>query len=138
MTTRTARIIDVNLNRLLEGLKVIEDITRLGLDNKVLLRSVRALRNRVGRDTRSLRHSVLSARDSEQDPGRGDRFDRLRRRNLADVLAANFRRTQESSRVLEELLKVEAPALSPKLKSVRFRLYDLEKKALQAAERDVL
>lgn len=135
MTTRTARIIDANLNRLLEGLKVIEDITRLGLNNRNLLRSVRALRNRVGRETRSLRHRVLSARDSEQDPGRGDRFDRLRRRDLADVLMANFRRAQESSRVLEELLKVEEPALSPKLKAVRFRLYDLEKKALQAAER---
>jgi hypothetical protein len=138
VTTRTARIIDVNLNRLLEGLKVIEDITRLGLNNRNLLRSARALRNRVGRDTRDLRRRVLSARNSEQDPGRGDRFDRLRRRNLADVLAANFKRTQESSRVLEELLKVEEPGLSPQLKSVRFRLYDLEKKAMQAAEREVL
>ena len=132
MNNRAARIIDVNLNRLLEGLKVIEDITRLELDNKVLLRSVRALRNRVGRDTRDLRRRVLPARDSEQDPGRGDRFDRLKRRDLSDVLAANFKRAQESSRVLEEMLKVEEPALSPKLKSVRFRLYDLEKKTVLA------
>ncbi|UCG44422.1 MAG: hypothetical protein JSU73_03120 [candidate division WOR-3 bacterium] len=82
------------------------------------------------RDARSLRNRVLSAWDSEQDPGRADRFDRLRRGNLSDVLAANFKRAQESSRVLEELLKVEEPALSQKLKSVRFRLYDLEKKAV--------
>ena len=137
MRTRTARIIDANLNRLLEGLKVIEDITRLGLDNKSLLRSVRALRNRVGRDTRGIRRRVLGSRDSEKDPGRGDRFDRLRRNDLADVLVANFKRAQESSRVLEELLKVEEPALSPKLKAVRFRLYDLEKKAVLAAGREL-
>ncbi len=137
MTTRTARIIDANLNRLLEGLKVIEDITRLGLNNRNLLRSVRALRNRVGRNTLELRRLVVGSRDSKKDLGRGDRFDRLRRRDLADVLMANFRRAQESSRVLEELLKVEEPALSPKLKAVRFRLYDLEKKALQAAEKEL-
>jgi hypothetical protein len=137
VTTGTARIIDANLNRLLEGLKVIEDIARLGLNNRNLLRSVRALRNRLGEDTRDLRRRVLSARDSEKDLGRGDRFDRLKRRNLSDVLVANFKRAQESSRVLEELLKVEDPALSPKLKSVRFRLYDLEKKAMLDAEKEL-
>jgi hypothetical protein len=41
---RIARIIDVNLNRLTEGLRVVEDVVRLGLERKRLPASVRKLR----------------------------------------------------------------------------------------------
>ncbi len=133
MTRRAARIIDVNINRLTEGLKVVEDVVRLGTERRGLLRSVRALRNRVGRETVSLRKSVVEFRDSEQDPGRGDRFDRTKRASLEDVLLANFKRCQEAARVLEEVLKVAEPKMAVRLKQVRFRLYDLEKQAVVAA-----
>jgi thiamine-phosphate pyrophosphorylase len=46
------------------------------------------------------------------------------------VLLANFKRAEESARVLEEVLKVVEPTLAGKLKAVRFRLYDLEREAL--------
>jgi len=136
VTKRTARIIDANLNRLTEGLRVVEDVVRFGLDRPGLLRSVRALRTRVGRGTRKLRRRVIAGRDSEADPGRGDRFDRTKRDNLADVVMANFKRAQESCRVLEETLKVEDPKLGAKLKQARFRLYDLEKQAIGFLEQE--
>ena len=135
MERRAARITDVNLNRLTEGLKVVEDIVRLGLEQRALLRSVRALRHRLGRETVTLRKSVVAFRDSEQDPGRGDRFDRAKRKDLEDVLLANFKRSEEAARVLEEVLKPSEPRLSARFKQVRFRLYDLEKKAVLAAAR---
>lgn len=138
MDPRAARIIDVNLNRLTEGLKVVEDVLRLGTDSppgrlparRGLLRSVRALRTRIGTDIRTLRRQVIARRDSETDPGRADSFDRTKRRSLDDVLAANFKRGQESCRVLEEVLKIEDPRLAAKFKAARFRLYDLERRAL--------
>ena len=133
--TRTDRIIDVNLNRLTEGLRVVEDVVRLGLEHKGLLRSVRALRTRVGKQTRVLRKRVVLNRDSEKDMGRGDRFDRTKRESLEDVLLANFKRAEEAARVLEEVLKIEEPKLSVKFKATRFRLYDLEKKAIEAIDR---
>ncbi len=135
MTSGTGRIIDVNLNRLTEGLRVVEDVVRLGLERKGLLRSIRALRTRVGKETRALRKRVVLSRDSETDPGRGDRFDRTGRKSLDDVLLANFKRAQEAARVLEEVLKIEEPRLSVKFKAVRFRLYDLEKQAVEASNR---
>jgi hypothetical protein len=132
---RTARIIDVNLNRLTEGLRVVEDIVRLALEKPRLLAGVRALRTRISKETRALRRRVILCRQSETDLGRGDRFDRTKRRSLEDVLLANFKRAEEAARVLEEVLKVEEPKLAGKMKAVRFRLYDLEKRAADEARR---
>lgn len=128
--SRIARITDVNLNRLTEGLRVVEDVVRLGLEDRRLLSGVRKLRTQVGRDVRALRRQVIASRESETDLGRGDRFDRAKRRSLEDVLLVNFKRAEESARVLEEVLKVADPALAGKFKAVRFRLYDLERAAL--------
>lgn len=133
MDPRTGRIIDANLNRLTEGLKVVEDVLRLGFEARALLAPVRRLRNSLCRPLAALRREVVGFRASETDPGRPDRFDRLRRRDLDDVLRANLKRAQESCRVLEETLKVARPGLAPGLKAARFRLYDIEK--LVAASR---
>ena len=103
---------------------------RLGLEDRRLLAGIRKLRTQVGRDVRALRRQVISSRKSETDLGRGDRFDRAKRKSLDDVLLANFKRAEESARVLEEVLKVVEPALAGKFKAVRFRLYDLEREAL--------
>ena len=127
-----ARIIDVNLNRLTEGLRVVEDVVRLGLEDRRLLAGIRKLRTQVGRDVRALRRQVVASRKSETGLGRGDRFDRAKRKSLEDVLLANFKRAEESARVLEEVLKMVEPALAGKLKAVRFRLYDLEREAVAA------
>jgi thiamine-phosphate pyrophosphorylase len=130
---RLDRIIDVNLNRLTEGLRVVEDVVRLGFEDKRLLAGIRSLRTKTGKDARRLRRRAMLSRDSETDPGRGDRFDKTKRRSLEDVLFANFKRAEESCRVLEEVLKVAEPKLAVGFKAARFRLYDLEKMAAQAA-----
>ncbi len=135
LSPAVGRIVDANLNRLSEGLKVIEDITRLTLNAPALLNRIRQLRIRLGREFSNLRRSVVLFRNSKQDPGRNDRFDRLQRKNLADVLIANFKRTEEAARVLEEVLKIDTPDYARKIKKIRFVLYDLEKTALRAANK---
>ncbi len=124
--SRIARIIDVNLNRLTEGLRVVEDVVRLGFEDRSLLTAVRRLRTDVGTCLRRLRRRVMRERKSEQDMGREERFDRTRRRSLEDILFANLKRAEEACRVLEESLKVFEPELAPRVKEFRFRLYDLE------------
>lgn len=124
--SRAVRIIDVNLNRLTEGLRVVEDVVRFALDDRRLLSAARRLRTAVGTATRGLRRKVMLARKSGQDPGRSDRFDRTQRRSIEDLLFANLKRAEEACRVLEESLKVVEPALAPRVKEFRFRLYDLE------------
>lgn len=129
------RIIDVNLNRLTEALRVVEDVVRLALEEPALLRRIRALRTRLGQQTRSLRRQVIESRGSEADPGREDRFDRARRNCLEDILMANLKRAQEAARVLEEMLKLEQLRLAAQLKEVRFSLYDIEKELLTTLDR---
>jgi len=131
---RIARIVDVNLNRLTEGLRVVEDAVRLGLEDRRLLAGIRKLRTQVGRDVRALRKQVISSRKSETDLGRGDRFDQAKRKSLEGVLLANFKRAEEAARVLEEVLKVAEPALAGKFKAARFRLYDLEREAVASVD----
>ncbi|MEO0078449.1 MAG: thiamine-phosphate pyrophosphorylase [candidate division WOR-3 bacterium] len=130
-----SRIIDVNLNRLTEGLRVVEDVVRLGLERPRLLSSIRTLRTRVSAATRVLRRRVIASRDSGSDLGRGGRFDRTTRSSLEDVLLANFKRAEEAARVLEEVLKVAEPKLAGRMKAVRFRLYDLEKRVADEVRR---
>ena len=98
---RAMRIIDVNLNRLTEALKVVEDITRLELGDAGLLRRVRGLRARLNPVVIPLRRRVVSYRRSGSDPGRGRGFDRAGRRDLGEVLVANLKRAQEACRVLD-------------------------------------
>lgn len=133
---RVARIIDANLNRLTEGLRVVEDVARLALADRRLLAGIRRLRTQVGEDVRQLRRRFIPSRQSETDPGRAARFDRAGRKHLDDVLFANFKRAEEAARVLEEMLKLAEPKLAAKLKAVRFELYTLEKQALLAISQD--
>jgi thiamine-phosphate pyrophosphorylase len=43
---------------------------------------------------------------------------------------ANYKRAQESSRVLEEMYKIVDPELSEHFKGIRYALYTLEKENL--------
>jgi thiamine-phosphate pyrophosphorylase len=132
---RIGRIIDVNLNRLTEGLRVVEDIVRLGMERPRLLSGIRSLRTRIGKEMRGLRRAAILSRESEADPGRSDKFDRAKRCSLEDVLAANFKRAEEACRVLEEVLKIEQAGLAAMFKAARFRLYDLERTAIVEVRR---
>lgn len=123
---RTERIVDVNLNRLGEALKVVEDLCRLELADAALVRRVRGLRRDLNPVVIPLRRRVIGYRDSRADLGREKEFDTTARADLREVLAANLKRGQEACRVLEEVGKSETWGLSPGFKRVRFALYDLE------------
>ena len=49
-----------------------------------------------------------------------------KRKDLKDILISNMRRAEESSRVLEELLKLDDEVLSDNFKKIRYQLYNLE------------
>ena len=121
------RIIDVNLNRLTEGLRVLEDIVRFKYENKTSLYQIRSLKRQIWQNLGEMREKLIASRRSKEDIGRGTGFDRNRRTNLLDVIIANLKRTQESARVLEELFKISNPKISGFFKKLRFILYDLEK-----------
>jgi thiamine-phosphate pyrophosphorylase len=121
------RVIDANLNRLKEGIRVIEDIARYSHNNKELASQLKALRHQSKIDDL---HNLLNSRDSVNDVLRPTVQSELNRDSLKSIIIANYKRGQESARVLEEMYKIVDPSLSETFKTIRYSLYTLEKKNL--------
>ena len=121
------RVIDANLNRLKEGIRVVEDIMRYRDNNKDLSSKLKLLRHkaRINETT-----ELLKNRDSINDVLRPTTKSELNRSNIKSIIAANFKRAQESSRVLEELFKLNNVDYSENFKYIRYELYNLEKEIL--------
>ena len=118
------RVIDANLNRLKEGIRVVEDIIRYRDNNKELSSKLKLLRHRAKiKETTEL----LLHRDSINDVLRSTIKSELIRNDIKGVILANFKRAEESSRVLEELFKLYNTEYSENFKQIRYELYSLEK-----------
>jgi len=121
------RVIDANLNRLKEGIRVIEDIMRYRDNNKILSKKLKELRHKARvKETIEL----LQYRDSINDVLRASSQSELNRTNTISILTANFKRAEESSRVLEEIYKLNNIEYSENFKYIRYELYNLEKEIL--------
>lgn len=132
------RIIDANANRCREALRVAEDIVRFCCGKKSVCLSLKRQRHVISKNCDILLRPYLkgiAARDVSTDPG-SKYTTRMesRRSSLKDVLVANFRRSEESLRVLEEIGKLIDPNVSKAFKRSRFRIYDIEKKCLTQVE----
>jgi len=121
------RVIDANLNRLKEGVRVIEDIARYVNNDKALASKLKEIRHQSRIDDLQ---KLLSSRDSVNDVLRPTVTSEMNRDSLESIVVANYKRAQESSRVLEEMYKIVDPALSENFKSLRYALYQLEKENL--------
>ena len=126
------RVIDANLNRLKEGIRVIEDIARYLQNDKELATQLKTLRHRSRIDDLQ---NLLASRDSINDVLRPTVASEMERSGLESVLIANYKRAQESARVLEELYKIVDPDRSERFKTIRYTLYALEKEHLLTAEK---
>lgn len=118
------RVIDANLNRLKEGIRVIEDMARYADNNKALSSRLKTLRHLAKVDDIK---PLLKSRDAQNDVLRPTIESEMERSSIESIIIANYKRAQESSRVLEELYKVVDPSLSEKFKTIRYELYTLEK-----------
>jgi len=118
------RVIDANLNRLKEGIRVVEDIMRYRDNNKELSIKLKELRHKA-RIEENL--ELLLHRDSLNDVLRPTIKSELNRTDISSIITANFKRAQESSRVLEELFKLHNAVYSENFKYIRYELYNLEK-----------
>lgn len=126
------RIIDANLNRTGEGLRLLEEIARLLLNDTELTQQLKNLRHKLLRDDIPFHVRLLNARQADNDVGAclevpGEDNDR----SPLSTIIANAKRVQESLRVLEEVTKV--PGAPPELVSkdfqkARFDIYTIEQK----------
>jgi len=124
VTTKNLRLLDANLNRLREGIRVIEDIFRYILDNKTIALRLKNLRH-LARTENYL--ELLDNRDIQNDILKTSTKSEQNRENLTSILIANFKRAQESARVIEEFSKLHSIQQSENFKHIRYELYDIEK-----------
>jgi thiamine-phosphate pyrophosphorylase len=123
------RILDVNLNRAAEGMRVCEEVVRFVLNDRQLTARFRNMRHQIFRiSTLSRREKIIKERDSELDVGRSLLRGELKRDNYRDIFFANIQRVKEAIRVLEEFHKLIDKNIVIKLKRLRYQVYDLEKK----------
>ncbi|AXH16239.1 thiamine-phosphate pyrophosphorylase [Malaciobacter mytili LMG 24559] len=123
MTKEHLRLIDANLNRLREGLRVIEDIFRYIYNDKENASRLKKIRHQSRLNFYS---ELLSSRDIKNDVLKKSTTSEQKREDLNSILIANFKRAQESARVLEEFTKLFSTENSETFKAIRYELYDLE------------
>ncbi|MCK9594684.1 MAG: thiamine-phosphate pyrophosphorylase [Candidatus Omnitrophica bacterium] len=129
------RVIDANLNRVKEGLRVCEEVIRFILDDRSLTVGFKAVRHRV--DLAAVgcpkRDALLGSRSSKRDVGRTVSSVRgeFKRSGYRDIFLANIQRVKESIRVLEEFSKLNRIDAALKFKALRYDVYELEKKVIK-------
>ena len=126
------RVIDANFNRAKEGLRVCEDTARFIIDDKALTAGYKGVRHDLtgAADVFGLK-GIVRSRDVTGDVGRPTTVLESKRGNVADIFYANTQRVKESLRVLEEFAKLTSPVLAERFKVLRYKVYGLEKKALE-------
>ena len=125
------RVVDANYNRAKEGLRVCEDIARFVLDDKTLTSRFKRVRHGLTQAVAAFGlEEIVTARDIVKDVGRATINSESRRYSVGDLLYANSQRVKESLRVLEEFAKLVNINAAEKLKSLRYTVYDLERKAI--------
>jgi len=125
------RLLDADLNRALEGLRVLEECSRMIFNNETLTRSTKSIRHDISamiRNNPSLDRSLLFARNSASDVLKsGDISSEATRNDIFSILRANAKRTQEAIRSIEEFGKLVFPGQSEFWKDIRFRVYNIER-----------
>lgn len=126
------RILDANINRASEGIRVIEDISRFIFNDEVFTGKLKELRHKTRKIIEYLDDSMIKSRDAVNDTGkiisRNTTLDR--KSSEKQIMVSNFKRVQEAFRSIEEMLKPLDNEMSKKYEILRFETYDLEKRCL--------
>lgn len=122
------RILDANLDRAREGLRIIEEWCRFGLNSAQMSGECKQMRQELARwHSEDLRAS----RDTPGDPGTELTHPREEERaSIQQLLQANLCRVEEALRVLEEYGKLYNPDMGAAFKQMRYRVYTLESNLL--------
>ena len=131
MSPDVCRLLDANLNRATEGLRVLEDIARFVIDDAALSRELRLARHSVADAGRGRDIELLSGRDSAGDVGRESGLRVGGKWDMVAVVRANAKRAEESLRVIEELARL--PDMPVRIdvataERLRYAVYELEKR----------
>lgn len=112
------RIIDANLNRASEGLRVIEEIARFILSDTELSARLKTIRHELQKFFDVEYDNLLDSRDTLNDVG-CNIINPDKKESLDSIFKANFKRVEEAFRVLNQYASLDD--------SYRYRIYTIEK-----------
>lgn len=129
MHPRILRTIDANINRISEGLRVLEDIARFAIDDADTCKQLKSIRHDLNLQIRKLGTDLLLARESDNDVGAC--VDLVHEHSdLLSLIEANAKRIEQGLRVLEEIAKLtdlKNILSSGEIKKARYSVYSLER-----------
>jgi thiamine-phosphate pyrophosphorylase len=127
------RILDANANRLKEGWRVCEEVSRFILNDRLLSAGFKRMRHKTDILLKELLScAFLESRDSLKDVGlKCKQPSEFARKNWQDIFFANMQRVKESLRVLEEFSKLKSGPVSLQFKRIRYGAYELEKRTVK-------
>jgi thiamine-phosphate pyrophosphorylase len=122
-------MIDANLNRATEGLRVLEDYCRFALNDQYLTGCCKGLRHDLVSALQPLSAGALAAaRQTEADVGTSVSTEQEGERDsLEQIAAAAWQRVQQALRVIEECLKLVQPEQATLVEQLRYKTYTLAK-----------
>ncbi len=121
------RIIDVNINRATEALRVLEEITRFELDDEGLSEQLKNIRHKISTCFDKHYETMLCARDTENDVGVGIE-NPSEKNSIITIFKSNIKRLQQALRVLAEYSVSTSDTRNRTIfENARYEAYTLEK-----------
>ena len=134
LSKQDKRILDVNRNRITEGLRVVEDFLRFSKSLVRYAKKVKKMRHKVFQifeDMEKDMGKLIFSRDSVSDRGRKEDYDKCskpKKMSKVEVVRKNLKRACEGVRVSEEVMKsCGNERVFLLFKELRFEMYDIEK-----------
>lgn len=131
----TLRILDANLNRAREGLRVMEEYARFVLEDQGMAGACKTLRHElIAAIPPHVRDRLVPARDTHGDVGTVlTNQAEEHRTDARHVATASAKRLAEALRVIEEYSKTIDAGWSASVKQLRYRGYELERLSTPSA-----
>jgi len=123
------RVLDVNVNRSKEGLRVVEEYFRFFKEDKEISSALKDIRYRVDQifSSKKIEIALIGSRNVEQDVLAYDYTDQEKtRQDVTALVFANTKRVKESLRVLEEYSKLIDGDMGLYFQTLRFDFYKIE------------
>ena len=121
---RIYQIIDANLDRAREGLRVLEDWARFGLGKEKYVERIKNFRQILGKNHLEL---YKQSRNHIKDKCKGMiHQEQINRKTSEQIISSNSGRVQEALRVIEEFSRQHNHELSKIASEIRYEVYTLE------------
>ena len=121
---RIYQIIDANLDRAREGLRVLEDWARFGLGKEKYVERIKNFRQILGKNHLEV---YKKSRNHNEDKCKGLTHQEQKNRKTSEqIISSNSGRVQEALRVIEEFSRLHNNELAKIASEIRYEIYTIE------------